>query len=58
VRTKRPQCDPFAWRSGAASGTVTGVARMSVIFIVDVDRVEWARTFREVRGTSKVLIRR
>src|SRR5690348_9946431 len=33
VRTKRPQCEPFAWRSGAASGTVTGVARMSVIFM-------------------------
>src|SRR5690242_16599525 len=33
VRTKRPQCEPFAWRSGAASGTVTGVARISVIFM-------------------------
>src|SRR3954452_15407951 len=33
VRTKRPQCEPFACRSGAASGTVTGVARMSMIFI-------------------------
>src|SRR5262249_31250075 len=33
VRTKRPQWQPFAWRSGASKGTVTVVARMSVIFI-------------------------
>src|SRR5579859_3114296 len=33
VRTKRPQCAPFEWRSGASSGTVTVVARRSVIFI-------------------------
>jgi hypothetical protein len=31
VRTKRPQWQPFAWRKGASSGTVTGVARMSAI---------------------------
>ena len=33
VRTNRPQWQPFACRSGASSGTVTGVARMSVIFM-------------------------
>jgi hypothetical protein len=33
VRTKRPQWQPFAWRRGASRGTVTGVARMSVIFM-------------------------
>jgi hypothetical protein len=27
-----PQCAPFEWRSGASSGTVTVVARISVIF--------------------------
>src|SRR2546430_7902773 len=34
VRTKRPQWHPLAWRSGATSGTETGVARISAIFIV------------------------
>ena len=33
VRTKRPQCAPVACRSGASSGTVTVVGRMSTIFI-------------------------
>ena len=33
VRTNRPQWQPFAWRSGASSGTVTVVALMSMIFI-------------------------
>src|ERR1043165_3385141 len=32
VRTKRPQWQPLAWRRGASSGTVTVVARISVIF--------------------------
>src|SRR5512142_716770 len=31
VRTKRPQWQPFACRSGASRGTVTGVARMSAM---------------------------
>src|SRR3990170_6690108 len=34
VRTNRPQWHPFAWRSGASSGTVTVVARTSLIFTV------------------------
>ena len=33
VRTKRPQWQPLAWRSGASSGTVTVVARISTIFM-------------------------
>src|SRR5688572_22293304 len=33
VRTKRPQWQPLAWRSGASSGTVTVVARTSAILI-------------------------
>ena len=33
VRTNRPQWHPFAWRSGASRGTVTVVARTSVIFM-------------------------
>src|SRR5215475_12153457 len=32
VRTKRPQWQPLAWRSGASRGTVTVVARISRIF--------------------------
>src|SRR5215510_10980902 len=32
VRTKRPQWQPFACRSGASKGTVTVVALMSAIF--------------------------
>src|SRR5947209_12107594 len=31
VRTKRPQCAPAAWRSGASSGTATVVARKAVM---------------------------
>src|SRR5512147_3040995 len=31
VRTKRPQWHPFACRSGASRGTLTGVARMSAM---------------------------
>src|SRR5215471_5312909 len=33
VRTNRPQWQPLAWRRGAASGTVTVVARISDIRI-------------------------
>src|SRR6266571_527261 len=33
VRTNRPQWHPLAWRNGASSGTVTVVARISLIFI-------------------------
>jgi hypothetical protein len=32
VRTKRPQWQPLPCRSGAFSGTLTGVATMEVIF--------------------------
>src|SRR5687767_14956582 len=39
VRTNRPQWQPLAWRSGASSGTVTVVARMSEIFIVAPSRL-------------------
>ena len=39
VRTKRPQWQPLAWRSGASSGTVTGVARTAVIFIGACGRI-------------------
>ena len=34
VRTNRPQWHPLACRSGASSGTVTVVARISRIFII------------------------
>src|SRR6186997_2195966 len=48
VRTKRPQCEPLACRSGATSGTVTGVARMSTIFISRSTRRSRSRwTWRE-----------
>src|SRR5204863_8172349 len=52
VRTNRPQCAPLAWRSGAARGTVTGVARMSMIFISRSTRE--LRTPRRTRADSGV----
>ena len=51
VRTKRPQWQPLACRSGALSGTVTVVARTAVIFIVACGRIV-------PRGPSRYWLRR
>ena len=48
VRTNRPQWQPLACRSGASSGTVTGVARMSVIRIPPVETGSWDARAAEV----------
>src|SRR5262245_37066398 len=47
VRTKRPQWQPLACRRGASSGTVTGVARMSVIFMA-IQRDKLTLSLRKV----------
>ena len=54
VRTKRPQCVPLLWRSGASSGTVTGVARMRAIVVRGIVRVPaWVHAGRLRAGTSE-----
>ncbi len=40
VRTNRPQCAPLLCRSGASSGTVTGVARIAAMVVADIGGVE------------------